>query len=287
MFAIESKITDLQIREKNILKILFSMNIHQVATPEMMLEDARSYVIFFRESKGRYSAYIALHLLTTDRRLYYSYSSNPFHEDKLSDVEEEAFSFAEGLGAMLDEIDFTKITDAEQDRWLDAQDIFTKKPAGDSVAQQKTVQTPPAASVAAPISDKPIQQQPAPPLQTQIVQPVPPTQPVPQQPVQQQPAPIPSQTQIVQPVPPAQPVPQQPVQQQPVPIPPQEHIAPPPKSTQKNAPSKQPQKNNKSGAGTSASKRSVQTQVTDSHAPHQASLISRDREALARLFTSF
>jgi hypothetical protein len=127
MFTLDTNITDLNVKEKNICKVLFSMNIHKVATPEMMLEEAKSYALFFRESKGKFSAFIALHLLSTNRRLYYYYSDNPFFDDKMGEVEEEAFAFAESLGAMLDEIDFTKLSDAEQDRWIDEQEIFSQK----------------------------------------------------------------------------------------------------------------------------------------------------------------
>ena len=103
MFVIEKNITDLNIREKNVLKLLFSMNVHQVATPEMILEEARSYILFFRETGGKVSAYIALHLTVTNRKLYYVHSSNPFPEGEMETVEQEALEFAEGLGAVLDE----------------------------------------------------------------------------------------------------------------------------------------------------------------------------------------
>jgi len=144
MFTIDPQITDLLVKEKNIYKVLFSMNIHQVATPEMMLEDARSYVCFFRENKGTLSAYIAIHLLMTNRSLYYSYSDNPFPYKNLDAVEEEAVAFAEILGAMLDEIDFTKITDSEKKRWIEEQEIFSQKqsPETRSVPQPDTHKKP-------------------------------------------------------------------------------------------------------------------------------------------------
>jgi hypothetical protein len=170
MFTIDQKITDLKVKEKHVLKILFSMNNHQVASPEMFLEEARTYILFFREGKARISVYIALHLLTTDRRLYYSHSSNPFSDDELNAVEEEALGFAEGLGAMLDAIDFTKMSDVEQDRWLDDQDIFSEKPspepeaAAPSVAPSTQPELPPAQPTPQmPPPQAPMQQVPATP----------------------------------------------------------------------------------------------------------------------------
>jgi hypothetical protein len=124
MFTVDPSITDLHLRERNLLKAYFSMNNHQVATPEMMLEEARSYILFVREPDGRLSAYIGLYLLTTDRRLYYSHASNPFPFPALHDIEEEALAFVEGLGAMLDEIDFTKLPVELRNKWIDKQEMF-------------------------------------------------------------------------------------------------------------------------------------------------------------------
>ncbi|HTG02252.1 MAG TPA: hypothetical protein VK654_16850 [Nitrospirota bacterium] len=143
MFSIDKNIEDLSIRERKIIKVFFSMNNHQVATPEMMLEEARSYILFFREERG-ISAYIALHLLLTDRKLYYAHSSNPFDAGKLNGVQEEALVFAEGLGAMLDELDFSKLSDLEQESWIDSQEIFTPKPktVPEAEPQQKEESAP-------------------------------------------------------------------------------------------------------------------------------------------------
>ncbi|HUI45079.1 MAG TPA: hypothetical protein VL122_03675 [Nitrospirota bacterium] len=110
------------------VKVFFSMNNHQVATPEMMLEEARSYIIFFREAKDKISAYIGLHLLLTGRKLYYAHSSNPFPAEELDSVQEEALVFAEGLGAMLDELDFSRLPPGEASRWIEKQDIFKSTP---------------------------------------------------------------------------------------------------------------------------------------------------------------
>lgn len=120
------------------IKVFFSMNNHQVATPEMMLEETRSYIVFFREAKDKISAYIGLHLLLTDRKLYYAHSSNPFPGEELDAVQEEAISFAEGLGAMLDELDFAQLSPGEANRWIDKQDIFRSIPELRSAAETET-----------------------------------------------------------------------------------------------------------------------------------------------------
>jgi len=153
MFTVDPTITDLKVKEKSMLKMLFSMNTHQVATPEMNLEEARSYVIFCREGGGKTSAYIGLYLLDTNRRLFYPHSSNPFPDEDMTAVDEEARGFAEGMGAMLDEIDLTKMSSEEKNHWIDDQAIFNLN---------KQIEAKPVEQTAAPATESP--EQPATPV---------------------------------------------------------------------------------------------------------------------------
>ena len=142
MFTADPNITDLQVKEKGIHKILFSMNIHQVATPELSAEDARSYVIFFREGSSL-SAYIGIYFMRTDRRFYYSYTANPFPFEGLSDVEDEARGFVEDMGFVLDEINIGGMSLDEKNRWLDEQPMFNRrKPAEPQAAAPRPAQRP-------------------------------------------------------------------------------------------------------------------------------------------------
>lgn len=164
MFTIDTNIKDLKVKERNITKAFFSMNNHQVATPEMMSEEARSYVIFFSEVGGKISAFIGIHLLLTGRKLFYSHSSNPFSERDLGLVEEEARSFAEGLGAMLDEVNLSTMSREEKERWIDKQDIFSpdRETPGVSAPSEETTSVAEVPSV----PQQPPQSQPAPPSQS-------------------------------------------------------------------------------------------------------------------------
>ncbi len=147
MFTIDPKITEKDLKKKILFKVFLSMNIHQVATPETSLEEARSYVFFAREGRNRLSAYIGLHLLHTDRKLFYAHSANPFLEEVLQDVEEEARYFAEDLGAMLDEVDFAGLSEPEQDSWIEGQSIFSQKKQPEAAPVEQPHQLAPAAAV--------------------------------------------------------------------------------------------------------------------------------------------
>lgn len=121
------------------------MNNHQVAAPDMSLQEARSYVFFLREGRDRISVYIGLHFLDADRKLFYTHTDNPFPDSKSPDIEDEARHFAEDLGAMLDEIDFSKMSDTEKDRWIDEQEIFTGRKKSPDAPEPSAAASAPAA----------------------------------------------------------------------------------------------------------------------------------------------
>ncbi len=271
MFTIDPNITDAQLKEKDLYKAFFSLNSHEVATPDMSLEEARSYVFFFREGKSRLSVYIGLHLIHTDRKLFYTNSANPFLEDVLPDIEDEARNFAEGLGAFLDEADFAKMSDSEKDEWIDGQSIF-----GQKKEPEPAPAVPPAAAEQA-------QPEPAPAPQPTPV-PVSPAAPV--QTVQaSQAAPILAASPAPEPQPVTAPTPPEP------PVP--EMMASGQHSLESPAPV----------AGPLAAAAKKRQEIMDkavkagvAKPPKQplarelstaTSVVSRDREALARLLTSF
>ena len=116
-----------------------------MATPELTAEDARCYIMFLEDGSSLV-AYIGLYLPRSDRRFYYSSSKNPFSPSSLGDVEEEARAFVEDMGFVLDEIALASLSSAERSRWLDEQDIFTRKQAA---PQQKAAAPTRQASAAA------------------------------------------------------------------------------------------------------------------------------------------
>jgi hypothetical protein len=128
MFAITDNITDLKVKERNIYKMLYSMNSPQVATPELSVEEARCYVLFFSEGPNL-SAYIGLYLPRIDRKIFYAYTANPFPFEAAPDVEFEATGFAEDMGFLLDEISVSGMPVDDRNRWIEEQYIFGyKKP---------------------------------------------------------------------------------------------------------------------------------------------------------------
>jgi hypothetical protein len=288
MFNINADIEDLKIRERTLVKAFFSMNNHPVATPGGMSEEGRSYVVFFRETGGNMSAYIAIYLLLSGKKLFYSHSSNPFPERELGSVEEEAISFAEGLGAMLDEVHLTKMTAEEKARWIDEQGIFAP-PLKKTAAPAAPAATPPAPAAVAPPAPAPPAPAPAP--QQPQSPPAAPTQVAQQQPVQAQPAPTQKVQQPVAPVPPAAAAPAA-------------AAAPKPSPTPRKQPAEkaleETLREETSAAQTPASKDRLEIIQESIKAgivkpPKQVKkekqsatgVVSREREALARLLASF
>ncbi len=288
MFIIDTNITDLKTKERTLYKAFFSVNIHQVATPELSAEDAKSYVFFFGED-GKYLSYIGLHFLHTDRKMYYRHSANPFSERELPAVEEEARNFVEDMGAMMDELALAKMSDMEKDRWIDEQDIFFSKKkteeqsAADGVAQLREEQSAPVAP-------------PAPPPASEVAPAVPSAPPEKSAPVEQTPVPIPGpivqamtepgpalaeQSQIQSPV------------QSPGQTPPQRKQAATPRQSahrpKTTAPVSDPQPpvNNIMEQAVKAGIIKAPKQPLKKDIRSSSGAMSRDKEALARLLASF
>lgn len=226
MFTITPSLTDLKVKERNIYKMLYSMNSPQVATPELSVEEARCYVLFFSEGPNL-SAYIGLYLPRIDRKIFYAYTSNPFPFEAAPDVEFEATGFAEDMGFLLDEISVSGMQADDRNRWIEEQYIFGyKKPdlAEDivTVTTEEKVRSAltekEEAREAQAKAEKAAQAAPAKPVEPS---PAPKVEPVtPPEPAQHQPQAQPQQQAVpqAQPQPPIQPQPQaQPPYQQPVP----------------------------------------------------------------------
>ncbi len=167
MFTINNSIADLKVKERNIYKIFYSMNSPQVATPELGVEEARCYVLFFSEGQNL-SAYIGLYLPRTGRKIFYAYTSNPFPFEAAPDVEVEAMGFAEDMGFLLDEISVSGMPLDDRNRWIEEQYIFGYKipeleeEAGEEKAEENVEEkAKPAAVATEEASEKPAKPEPA------------------------------------------------------------------------------------------------------------------------------
>ncbi len=158
MFVVDSSITDLKVRGRGIFKLLYSMNTHPVATPEMSTEEAKCYILFFQEGQNL-SAFIGMFLPNTNKRYYYRYTSNPFPFEGAADVEDESRRFAEDMGFLIDEVKIAAMSPTERNQWFDEQALFTLKkepepqkapePKPEAAPEPKPAAAEPAAAAAA------------------------------------------------------------------------------------------------------------------------------------------
>jgi hypothetical protein len=251
MFEIKNDLIDLKVKERNIFKILYSMNSHPVATPGMNVEEARCYILFFSEGSNL-SAFIGLYLPRTDRKLFYAYSSNPFPVEGEADVESDARVFAEDMGFLLDEINVAGMAGDDRNHWIEEQYIFgyRKPEAEETESELNEEPTPEAEEEEREPEVAAAKEEPAPQPEPPQATPAPSPSPVPQpEPVVPAPVPAPEPAAAApsiwpepepaqaapqaasaahpapQAAPPHQPVPQYPQQQQQQPMHPQGQTA--------------------------------------------------------------
>lgn len=288
MFSIDLNITAIPLNGKNLFKALFSMNTHHVATPELGLANARSYVFFIRDG-SRLSAYIGIYLLHAGRKLFYPYSGNPFLENEIGNVEEEARNFVEDLGAMLDGLDCGRMSDLEKDQWIEAQEVFSRVSAPEIQPEAPPAVAPRTEAPQAPLA-----------AQIPLTPPAPAAQPAPvppviaaAQPAQASAAPSPApaiqpvegpvQTQVAQPREPAAPAAAVPDVEPP--LPPQAPPQPEPLETTLVAAAETREKIIHKAVKAGVVKAQPKSSRQETCSP--TGVVSRDREALARLLTSF
>jgi outer membrane biosynthesis protein TonB len=236
-------------------------------------------------------SYNGLHFLRSDRKLYYSYSANPFPESELPAVEDEARNFAEDMGAMLDELSLAKMSDVEKDRWIDEQYVLSSKKQADEQPATADVAQPQQGEPAPAVQPVPAPVQPAPAPQPAPAVLSPPPEPI-------LPAPVPRPEPIVQTMPEPGPAPAEQVQDE---SPRQASVPSRPQRKQAAAP-RQPPDRPKTAAPVSDPQLSLddvmEQGVKDGivKAPKQplkkdirssSGVTSRDKEALARLLASF
>lgn len=136
MYTVDPNIRDLQVKDKVITRLTYSMNAPQIATPELSTEEARCYILLFREGSS-YSSYIGLYLPASDRRFYYAYSGNPLSEGGISEALDEATRFAEEMGFVLDELNLSALSVDERNKWVEDQPLFGGKKDVPAVPQQE------------------------------------------------------------------------------------------------------------------------------------------------------
>lgn len=159
MFSISESITDLKVKDRSIFKILYSMNSHPVALPDMATEEARCYILFFSDGPN-ISSFIGLYLPRVDKRFFYTYTSNPFPYEAANDVEEEARAFAEDMGFLLDEINVNGMAAEDRNHWIEEQFIFgykkpeTEQKTDEPAARKETKAKEPDRPAAVPAAEK-------------------------------------------------------------------------------------------------------------------------------------
>lgn len=126
MYSVDPNIRDLQVKERVISRLSFSMNAPMIATPELSTEEARCYILLFREG-STFASYIGLYLPASDRRFYYAYSGNPLPETVITEALEEAARFAEEMGFVMDELKLTTLSVDERNKWIEDQLLFGYK----------------------------------------------------------------------------------------------------------------------------------------------------------------
>ncbi|TYO98816.1 hypothetical protein EDC39_105185 [Geothermobacter ehrlichii] len=117
MFRQDPNRTRLGIPAQQVLRLEESISDAQVSVPGYPSQMARAYLCVFQTGSGL-RVTVVLHLLTSNRLVFFLNSGGPLGKDDACRVLGEGMQFAESLGFMLGNLDFHRLSPAErQELW--------------------------------------------------------------------------------------------------------------------------------------------------------------------------
>ncbi len=141
MFRQDPNRTRLGIPVQRVLRLEASLGDAQVSVPGYPSQMARAYLCVF-QTKAGLRVTVVLHLLTSDRLVFFLNGEGPLGKDEACRVLGEGMQFAESLGFMLGNLDIHRLSPPERQKlWeslplekgLAAVSLPSSRPAGERV----------------------------------------------------------------------------------------------------------------------------------------------------------
>lgn len=135
MFVYDEQHKGLSPTEKEkLVGVFHSVNKPKIVAGDRPAEATRAFICTFQDNSKSFQIQVLLYLTQTDMKMRYRPTSGGFGQDQYKEFEEEALSFVESMGFMMDNLNLDKLTPSQRKNALAALPIFEEK------AQKKTVQ---------------------------------------------------------------------------------------------------------------------------------------------------
>lgn len=120
MFITEPSLTQLTASPDEVLSLLVSLNRPMVALEDHPTDEGEATICSLRRDSEMVSTYVHLCLYGSATGMFYRYEVDPYPEDLRDMVEGEALSFAESLGFIMDNTNFSELDDGERKQYLES-----------------------------------------------------------------------------------------------------------------------------------------------------------------------
>lgn len=148
MFNLDARLRGLPAGREQVLSVFHSINHPHLAIPGKKAGPAQAYIVGLRGSAGL-AVFVYLFLPEiSDCAVYVPERRNLSAEDYASE-EQEALSFVESMGFLMDNMNFRTLAAADQDQLLKTLPVFQKEPrlASAGQPQKKAESTTPTAAL--------------------------------------------------------------------------------------------------------------------------------------------
>jgi hypothetical protein len=133
MFERDKNLDILKTSPEAIFEIYSSINTPLVAVEEYPTETTRAYIVILTYKKAEYNFYIFLHLLNSNKGIFYVH--NGVKESDFSDTKNEAFNFVESMGFLMERVFSIEEGNARAQECINTMPMFTRI-SGESEAEE-------------------------------------------------------------------------------------------------------------------------------------------------------
>ncbi len=134
MFERNRKLTSLSPSPEAVVEIYTSINTPLVAVEENPTEQARGFIVIISQKKNEYDFYIFLHLLNSNKGVFYM--AEKVSKNDYSETKNEAFNFVESMGFLMEKVFSIEEGVSKAEEYLKSLPMFLTAPGGPSPEEE-------------------------------------------------------------------------------------------------------------------------------------------------------
>ena len=141
MFIPNLSVKSLTVKAEDVLELFESLNVPLIQVPDHSSEPTQAYICSVKKEGGKFGFYIFLHLKTSNVGTMYENDKIANSKAEYYTIKEEAMSFAESMGLMMENSYFQKLSAEKKEEKMRDCPIFVRDLGSLKARLQKTKET--------------------------------------------------------------------------------------------------------------------------------------------------